>query len=80
MFPERPDPRELGRYLALGQIGLEMVAPILVGLAVDHYLGSRPWGVVVGAVLGLGGGLIHLVHQLNKMDAKNSSRPDEESR
>jgi F0F1-type ATP synthase assembly protein I len=80
MFPEMPDRKELGRYFALGQIGLEMVVPILVGLAVDHYLGSTPWGVVVGAVLGLCGGFVHLLHLLSQMDSKDSSRSDQESR
>lgn len=80
MFPEMPDRKEMGRYVALSQIGLEMVAPILVGLVVDHYLGSAPWALVVGAILGLCGGFLHLVHLLNKMDEKDSSRSDQESR
>ena len=80
MLPEMPDRKELGRYVTLGQIGLEMVVPIVAGLLVDRYLGSTPWGVVAGAALGLCGGLVHLVHQLNKMDSKDSSRSDQESR
>jgi F0F1-type ATP synthase assembly protein I len=80
MLPELPDRNEIGRYVALSQIGMEMVAPIVAGLVFDHYLGSRPWGLVGGAVLGLAGGLIHLVHLLNKMDSKDSSRSDQESR
>ncbi len=80
MFPEMPDRKEMGRYLALSQIGLEMVVPIVVGLVVDHYLGWTPWASVAGAVLGMCGGLVHLVHLLNKMDAKDSSPSDRESR
>jgi F0F1-type ATP synthase assembly protein I len=80
MFPEMPDRKELGRYLALSQIGLEMVVPILVGLALDHYLGWTPWALIAGAVLGLCMGLVHLVHLLNKMDTKDSPRSDQESR
>lgn len=80
MLPELPDRKEIGRYLALSQIGLEMVAPIVAGLAADHYLGWTPWGLIAGAVLGLVGGLVHLVHLLNQMDAKDSSRSDRESR
>ncbi len=73
MFPDPKESRELGRYLALGQVGLEMVVPIAVGLAADRYFGCGPWGLIVGAVLGLGGGLAHLVHQANKMNASNPS-------
>lgn len=79
MLPEMPDRNEMGRYVALGQIGMEMVAPILAGLAADHYLGWRPWGVIAGAVLGLVSGFVHLVHLLSKMDSKDSSGPDRES-
>jgi F0F1-type ATP synthase assembly protein I len=80
MLPELPDRKDMGRYVALGQIGMEMVAPIVAGLVVDHYFGSRPWGVIVGAVVGPVGGFVHLVHLLNKMDSKDSSRSDQESR
>ncbi len=80
MLPELPDRKDMGRYVALGQIGMEMVVPIVAGLAADHYFGWRPWGVIVGAVLGPVGGFVHLVHLLNKMDSKDSSRSDQESR
>jgi F0F1-type ATP synthase assembly protein I len=80
MLPELPDRNDMGRYAAFSQIGIEMVAPIVAGLAADHYLGWRPWGVITGAVLGPIVGLMHLVHLLNKMDAKDSSSSDRESR
>ena len=82
MFGEMPDRKELARYMALSQIGLEMVAPVVVGLLLDRYLGWTPWpwGLIVGAVLGLCGGLLHLVHLLNKMDSQDSSQSDRESR
>jgi F0F1-type ATP synthase assembly protein I len=80
MLPELPDRKEMGRYVALGQIGLEMVVPIVAGLLIDSYLGWQPWALIAGAVLGLVGGLVHLVHLLNKMDSKDSSGSDRESR
>lgn len=75
MFPDPQDSKEIGRYLALGQVGLEMVVPIAAGLGIDRYFGCGPWGLIVGATLGLGGGLAHLIHQANKMDASNKDRP-----
>ncbi len=78
MFPDPKESKEFGRYLALGQVGLEMVVPIVLGLVADNYLGCGPWGLVAGAVLGLGGGLAHLVHQANKIDAEN--KPSEHPR
>jgi F0F1-type ATP synthase assembly protein I len=80
MLPEMPDRKEMGRYVALGQIGLEMVAPIVFGLLIDSYLGCQPWALIAGAVLGLVGGLVHLVHLLNKMDSKGPSQSDRETR
>jgi F0F1-type ATP synthase assembly protein I len=74
MFPESPNPKEFGRYVALGQVGLEMVAPIVVGLLLDHYLGWTPWALVGGAVLGLAGGLVHLIHLTNQAEAPPTRR------
>ena len=76
MFPDPKDSKELGRYLALGQVGMEMVVPIVLGLVADHYLPIAPWGLVAGAALGLVGGLAHLIHQANKMNADNLSDKD----
>jgi len=64
------DPKELGRYFALSQVGMEMVAPIGLGLALDYWLGSSPWCAVVGAVLGFVGGLAHLIVMVNRPKEK----------
>lgn len=64
------DRKELARYLALSQVGVEMVVPIILGLVVDWYFNLTPWGVVVGAVLGLIVGLVHLVQLTSQDDAK----------
>ena len=69
-----PDPSELRRYFALSQVGLEMVAPIGVGLALDYYLGWSPWGAVVGAVLGFVGGLAHLIVLVNRPKDSEDSK------
>ena len=70
-----PSPEELGRYFALSQIGLEMVAPIGLGLALDYWLGSSPWGAVIGAILGFVGGIIHLIVLVNQRKEKEESEP-----
>ena len=80
MLPELPNRKELGRYVALSQVGLEMVVPIVVGLLLDHYLGWTPWATIAGAAVVLCGGLAHLVQLLNQMDSKDSSQSDQESR
>jgi F0F1-type ATP synthase assembly protein I len=65
---------ELSRYFTISQVGLEMVAPIALGLLLDHYLGWSPWGLVGGAALGLCGGVAHLVHLVGKEDSPPDSR------
>jgi F0F1-type ATP synthase assembly protein I len=65
---------EMGYYFAIGQIGLEMVVPVGMGMAADRYLGWKPWGTVVGAVLGLAGGVFHLVHMANRGEGKSSPK------
>jgi F0F1-type ATP synthase assembly protein I len=61
-----PDSKELGYYIALAQVALEMVAPLGVGIGLDYYFGWSPWGAVVGAVLGFVGGLVHLIVMVNR--------------
>lgn len=77
MLVDPKDQKNLSHYLAMSQAGLEMVVPIAIGLAVDYYCHSSPWGAVVGAAVGLGGGLTHLIYlsQRNIDDADKPPRP-----
>ena len=59
---------EMGFYFSLSQVGLEMVVPVGVGIALDRYLQWSPWGVIGGAVAGLLVGFVHLVVVLNRHD------------
>jgi hypothetical protein len=72
----QPSPRVVGLYWALAQTGLEMVMPIVAGLLLDRSLGWQPWGVAAGAVLGLAGGLWHLVYLLNKLEQADRQSSD----
>jgi F0F1-type ATP synthase assembly protein I len=70
MVPNSSNRGDFGRYLAIGQVGLEMVIPIGVGVMLDRWLGWQPWGVVGGAVLGLTLGLVRLVRLANKEEPR----------
>jgi F0F1-type ATP synthase assembly protein I len=61
---------EMGRYLAMSQVGMEMVVPIGLGVLVDHWLKWGPWGVIVGACLGLTIGFIRLIRFVSKEDSQ----------
>src|SRR5215207_9342960 len=78
MSGELPPRREMGILLALAQVGIEMVAPIAVGHLLDRALGIVPWLTAAGAILGLFGGLVHLVMLRNKLDrTERSNRRDQ---
>jgi F0F1-type ATP synthase assembly protein I len=74
-----PDFKNLGYYIALAQVGMEMVIPIGIGAVLDYYLKWTPWGIVGGAVVGLIGGLSHLVAIMNRENPSDSSKPDAHS-
>jgi F0F1-type ATP synthase assembly protein I len=75
MSQRLPDPKEVGRLFAIGQVGMEMTAPIGIGLALDYWWHSLPWATVAGAVLGFVFGIFHLVRILNKEERNDRSKP-----
>lgn len=79
MKEERPNTRELGFYVALSQVGFEMVTPMLVGLALDYYFEWTPWGTVIGFVLGFVGGFFHLLALLKRQEAYRKKHPPQET-
>jgi len=70
MPPQEPNRRQLGTYFALAQVGLEMVIPIGLGGWVDEQMGSGPWLLVLGVVLGFVLGIVHLVVFARRDDPK----------
>lgn len=69
-----PDSRELGYYFTLAQVGVEMVAPLIVGLVLDNVLDTGPWLAVAGIVLGFIGGITHIVVLTNRHDAETRNQ------
>lgn len=72
----RPDLKEMGYYISLAQVGLEMVFPMVIGIIVDYYLHSSPWGTVIGFAFGFIGGFAHLLTLLNRQNDSESSKPE----
>ena len=68
MPDQPPKSHQLGYLLALGQVGAEMVVPIVLGVLLDQWLGTAPWIMVGGVFLGLFGGLAHMIAILGRMD------------
>ena len=56
------------QYAKYSQIGLEFAAPAILGAVLDYFLGWSPVLTVIGAVVGLVGGTIHLMAIAKKME------------
>ena len=66
-------PREMGYYVALSQVGIEMVLPTILGYWLDSWLETTPWITIVAAVFGFAGGMIHLIVILKQKERDESS-------
>src|SRR5216683_7292412 len=63
--PVATDRSNLRQGLSLGfRIGIELVVAVVVatglGWAVDHWLGTRPWGMIVLFFLGVAAGMLNV--------------------
>src|SRR2546428_31253 len=73
--PGGQDPRKFGLAVMLGQAGLEMVAPIALGVLLDRWLNTMPWLTVPGAVVGFVGGLGHMPSRATRLNAASPPPP-----
>lgn len=87
--PDRNPTTSGGRvpaWMALSALGLEMAVTVLVlgaaGWGLDRWLGSTPWGLLVGLLLGSVIGLLNLVRgAVRAMDTEQGSgRPSRRGR
>ena len=63
--------RAAGPYLGLGiQIAASMALFCGLGYAADRWLGTSPWGILVGAMLGMAGIVALLVRVSREADRK----------
>ena len=76
-----PD-RRLPGWVRHSGMGLEFAAAVagfaLVGLWIDRRYGTAPWGLVVGLILGMAGGLYNLVRESLKA-VRDAGREDAEA-
>jgi len=77
--PSNPSPRppvddgtmnQLMRVASIGtNVAFAVIAGSLLGLGVDWLAGTRPWGLLVGAGVGVIGGLVTLIRESRKQFA-----------
>jgi ATP synthase protein I len=80
----REDAKPLGSALALAwRIGLELVVAILVatalGWAIDRWLGTRPWGMLVMFFLGVAAGMVNVWRAVSGMGMAVGYRPPDKT-
>ena len=64
-----------GLYYALATCGMEMVAPMILGIILDNWLGTTPIFAAITVVVGFVGGITHMVLISNKInDADRAER------
>ena len=72
----RPASNEAGRVLGVGlQFAAAVVLFLFAGKWVDSKLGTEPWFLLLGVLVGLVGGFISLYRQLNAPRAPKDGEP-----
>ena len=80
--PAREAPSEgTSKALALGwRVGLELVVAIvvavLIGWAVDNWLGTRPWGIIGFFFLGVAAGMVNVYRTVTGLGMAIGYRKD----
>jgi ATP synthase protein I len=70
-----------GGALGFGlRVGIELIAALVVGLALgwlsDRYIGTRPWGLILGFLLGSAAGVVNVFRAVQGMGGPPTNRPD----
>jgi ATP synthase protein I len=68
----RSDVTSGGGALGFGlRVGIELIAALVVGVALgwlaDRYVGTRPWGVILGFLLGSAAGIVNVFRAVQGM-------------
>ena len=68
------------RYSGMGmELAAAVAGFVLVGVWIDRHYETAPWGVVIGAVLGLVGGMSNLIREsltaIRSQETKDENEP-----
>jgi F0F1-type ATP synthase assembly protein I len=62
-------------YVVLATLGVEMVAPIGLGIFLDKQLDTVPWLSLAGVACGFFGGMLHLLWTLRAANREGENKP-----
>ena len=75
--PNRSDNSESNRRWRLSGMGVELAAMVVVGgvggILIDVWLDCSPWGLLVGACLGVTIGMIHFIRRAMLLNRKSAA-------
>jgi len=55
-------------------IGLEFALPALLGFGLDRWWHTAPWMTILGALLGVGMGMLHVIRLASELSASTEKR------
>jgi F0F1-type ATP synthase assembly protein I len=74
---------QLVTYAKYSAIGIEFAVAAVVGIVGGNYLdssfGTAPWGVFIGAILGLASGFYRLVTVLKELSSRREQQNDRQN-
>jgi F0F1-type ATP synthase assembly protein I len=74
---------QLVTYAKYSAIGIEFAVAAIVGIVggsyIDSYFGTGPWGVFIGAILGLASGFYRLVTVLTELSGRREQQNDRQN-
>ena len=63
----------------LTDLGAGLIAGVLLGWGLDRWLGSRPWGIIGGSLLGLAAGVRNVLRTADSVSRPPSSNARNEN-
>jgi F0F1-type ATP synthase assembly protein I len=80
MMTRPPHPSEQFRSIGLiYQLVGELVAPIVLGLVIDLFAKTGPWGTILGALVGVGLGAWRIGRMASRIGTSSRTRPPDQT-
>ncbi len=75
-LPKAPRPSR-GKFG--GEFGAAIIVGVLLGIGIDYFVHTSPWGVIIGAGLGFVAGVVNIVRVAQQYNRANPPDPNAKS-